>query len=299
MEKKSIELLVVDDEAFNRDLLQELLGNAGYSVVLAEDGEVAWEILAGGQHNFSAILLDRMMPRLDGMGLLARIKADSKYIDLPVIFQTAIDRPADIAEGIKAGAFYYLVKPINDSVLFAIVQSAVSTFHLSCDMRQMANLEQSLLAGMLVKGEFHLRTLPEVRTLASALSVYYPHPQRVFLGISELLINALEHGNLGISYKEKSSLLQEGKWEREVERRLAQPEHAHKKVEVSLEHRPQELLLTIRDCGEGFDSAKYMDMSPDRAFDPNGRGIVMSRISSFDSLEYIGKGNELVAVVKL
>jgi CheY-like chemotaxis protein len=299
MDKESFELLVVDDEEFNRDLLQELLSTAGYSVVLAEDGEVAWEILASGQHNFSAVLLDRMMPRLDGMALLARIKADSKFADLPVIFQTAIDRPADIAEGIKAGAFYYLVKPINDNVLFAIVQSAVSTFHLSCDMRQMASQEQSVLAGMLVKGEFHLRTLPEVRTLASALSVYFPQPQRVFLGISELLINAVEHGNLGISYQDKSRLLQEGKWEREIERRLALPEYAHKKVEVWLEHREHEMSLTIRDCGEGFDSGKYLEMSPDRAFDPNGRGIVMSRLSSFDRLEYVGKGNELVAVVKL
>jgi len=299
MDKQSAELLVVDDEAFNRDLLQELLTTAGYAVVLAEDGEKAWEILEGGQHNFAAILLDRMMPRLDGMGLLARIKADRKFDDLPVIFQTAIDRPADIAEGIKAGAFYYLVKPINEKVLFAIVQSAVSTFRLSCDMRQMAGQEQAALASMLVKSEFQVRTLPEVRTLAAALSGYYPQPQRVFLGISELLINAVEHGNLGISYQEKSRLLQEGRWEREIERRLALSEHVDKRVEVMLEHRSQEMSLTIRDCGNGFDSKKYMEMSADRAFDPNGRGIVMSRITSFDTLEYNGKGNQLVAVVKL
>ena len=211
--KQSAELLVVDDEAFNRELLQELLSNAGYAVALAEDGEAAWAILESGQHDFAAILLDRMMPRLDGMGLLARIKADKRFADLPVIFQTAIDRPADIAEGIKAGAFYYLVKPINDNVLFAIVQSAVSTFPFDMRLRQTANQEQLALANMLVKGEFQLRTLPEVRTLATALSAYYPQPQRVFLGISELMVNAVEHGNLGISYEEKSRLLQERRWE--------------------------------------------------------------------------------------
>ena len=77
------------------------------------------------------------------------------------------------------------------------------------------------------------------------------------------------------------------------------PEHTNKRVEVMLEHRPQEMSLTIRDCGEGFDSKKYMEMSPERAFDPNGRGIVMSRITSFDTLEYSDKGNQLVAVVKI
>ena len=77
------------------------------------------------------------------------------------------------------------------------------------------------------------------------------------------------------------------------------PEHAHKMVEVRLEHLAAELSLTIRDCGQGFDSSRYMEMSPDRAFDPNGRGIVMSRMTSFDRLEYNARGNQLVAVVKL
>jgi CheY-like chemotaxis protein len=299
MNNQTVELLVVDDEEFNRDILQELLSGAGHKVVLAVDGEEAWNILNSGNYHFAAILLDRMMPRLDGMGLLARIKADQRFADLPVIFQTAIDQPADIAEGIKAGAFYYLVKPLDEKVLFAIVQSAISTFHMSCEMRQADNQEQIFLSGMLVKGQFRLRTLKEARTLATSLSTYYPHPQRVYLGISELLINAVEHGNLAISYPEKSRLLQEGRWEEEVEFRLTLPEHAEKMVEVVLEHGQQEMRLSITDCGSGFDCQKFLKMSPERAFDPNGRGIAMSRMTSFDTLEYLGKGNELLAVVKI
>ncbi len=299
MSKQIVELLVVDDEEFNRDILQELLGGAGYRVVPAVDGEEAWNILDSGNYNFSAVLLDRMMPRLDGMGLLARVKADTRFANLPVIFQTAIDQPADIAAGIKAGAFYYLVKPLDEKVLFAIVQSAVSTFHLSLEMRQMENRGQAFLSGMLVKGQFRLRTLVEARALATALSGYYPHPQRVYMGILELLINAVEHGNLAVSYAEKSRLLQEGRWEEEIERRLALPEYAGKVVDVILEHRPWEMCLSITDCGSGFDSQKYMKMSPERAFDPNGRGIAMSRMTSFDALEYQGKGNQVIAVVKI
>lgn len=299
MSKQAVELLVVDDEEFNRDILQELLGTAGYKVGQAADGEEAWSILDSGNHHFSAVLLDRMMPRLDGMGLLARLKADARFADLPVIFQTAIDQPAEIAEGIKAGAFYYLVKPLDEKILFAIVQSAVGTFQMSQEMRQAENREQAYLAGMLVRGQYRMRTLAEARTLATALSSYFPHPQRVYLGISELLINAVEHGNLGISYAEKSRLLEEGRWEKEIELRLNLPEHAAKIVDVILEHDPQEVRLSITDCGNGFDCTKYMSMDPERAFDPNGRGIAMSRMTSFDSLEYFGKGNKLLAVVKI
>jgi len=299
MNKKDIELLVVDDDSFICDILEMMLANEGYTVTLANDGEEAWSILNSKKHHFSAILLDRMMPRLDGMGLLARIKSDGQFSNLPVIFQTGIDQPHEIAEGIKAGAFYYLVKPVNENVLFAIVQSAVSAFQLSHGQLKTANYEQLTISSMFRKGEFQLRTLSEARTLANVLSDFYPEPQRVVLGISELLINAVEHGNLGITYKEKSALLQEGRWEGEIERRLALPEQAAKKVAVLIEHQPKMMRLMISDCGAGFDWQKYLEMSAERAFDPNGRGIAMSKMMSFDALEYTGTGNQVVALVNV
>lgn len=160
-------------------------------------------------------------------------------------------------------------------------------------------VEIQCMPGLHQAAEFQLRTMPEARTLATALSDFYPQPQRAFLGISELLINALEHGNLGIGYQEKSQLLQQGRWEDEIERRLALPEHAEKKVVVKLEHNTHEIRLTISDSGAGFDSQRYMEMSAERAFDPNGRGIAMSRMTSFDTIEYQGNGNQLLAVVMI
>lgn len=299
MKQDKIELLVVDDEEFNRDILDELLTTEGYTVIHAADGEEAWSILASEQHKFSAVLLDRMMPRLDGMGLLQRIKEDGRFTYIPVIFQTAIDQPADIAEGIKAGAFYYMVKPVDENLLYAIVRSAVSSFHLESELREVVNQEQILLARLFERSEFHVQSMLEARSLATMLSNFYPHPQRVCLGITELLVNAVEHGNLGISYSQKSGLLQNGGWEKEIERRLLLPENIHKKVSVKLERVGNELSLTITDLGTGFDFTKYLEMSPERAFDPNGRGIAMSKMMSFDSVEYIGKGNQVVTKVSI
>jgi CheY-like chemotaxis protein/anti-sigma regulatory factor (Ser/Thr protein kinase) len=160
-------------------------------------------------------------------------------------------------------------------------------------------VEIQCMHGLHQAAEFQLRTLLEVRTLATTLADFYPQPYRVLLGISELLINAVEHGNLGIGYQEKLQLLHEGRWTDEIERRLALPEHVEKMVTVRLEHGPHEIRLTISDCGAGFDSQNYMEMSTERAFDPNGRGIAMNRLTSFDRLEYQGNGNQLVAVVKI
>jgi DNA-binding response OmpR family regulator len=276
-----------------------MLTGAGYEVELAADGEEAWTILDTRANRYSAVLLDRMMPRLDGMGLLERMKMDQRFADLPVIFQTAIDHPLDIAAGIKAGAFYYLVKPVDEHVLFAIVQSAVSAYEVSRKARGKQETERVRLCGVLQRCEFKLHTLQEARALATELSAFYPQPQRTCLGITELLINAVEHGNLSISYQEKSDLLSKGIWEGEISRRLVLPEYAAKRVAIILENKAGEIRLTVSDEGEGFEFQKYMNISPERAFDPNGRGIAMSKMMSFDTLEYKGKGNQLLAVVKV
>lgn len=297
MEKRKSELLVVDDEEFNRLVLEKCLGDAGYGVTLAEDGAMAWKLLHDTPHGFSAILLDRLMPNMDGMELLRLIKSDARFQQVPVIFQTAVDDLPSIADGIKAGAFYYLTKPINKNVLLAIVQSAVTEYAMLTGMPAGDRRWEYVEPGQQI--EISLRTLDEARTLAAALANFYPQPQRVLLGLSELLINAVEHGNLGISYNEKSLLLREGTWETEIGRRLALPENAGKTVSVQLELMPEDIRLIITDCGDGFAWKKYLDISPERAFDPNGRGIAMSRMISFDALEYQGKGNCVMTTVNL
>ncbi len=299
MSAEIYKLLVVDDDAFMRDILEAMLTGAGYEVVMAVDGEDAWSILDSDKHDFAAVLLDRMMPRLDGMGVIARIKADKRFKDLPVIFQTATDTPVDIAEGIKAGAFYYLIKPVHEDVLFAIVESAVSTYTLSRQESIKQSQGQTDLSKVLGRCEFKLQTMMEARSLAIALSSFYPQPQRSFLGLLELLVNAVEHGNLAITYQEKSSLMKEQQWDIEISRRLNMPKYADKRVQVVLENNSLELSITITDEGDGFDCKQYFEISAERAFDPNGRGIALSKMMSFDTLEYKGKGNQVVAVVKV
>lgn len=297
MTKQTAKLLIVDDEAFNREILEEMLAGYGYQVEMAVDGEDAWSKLDSAPYEYAAVLLDRMMPRLDGMGLLLRMKSDKRFDGLPVIFQTAIDHPEDIAAGIQAGAFYYLVKPINETVLFAIVQSAVNS--RMPPKADEGEINHAALANILQRSEFRLRTLKEARSLALALAAFYPDPHRALFGIQELLVNAVEHGNLEISYQEKTRLLQEGNWLDEIQRRMEMPQYAAREVSVVLEHLPGELVLTIADEGQGFDSEQYMAIAPERAFDPNGRGIALSRMSSFDSLQYLDKGNLLKAALKI
>ncbi|MBE9610079.1 response regulator [Chitinilyticum piscinae] len=290
-------VLVVDDEPFNLEILSEHLQDAGYEVVLAEDGLQGWEILTSDEQGFDAILLDRMMPRMNGMELLARIKQRGDLQHVPVIMQTAVGAAENVQEGLAAGAYYYLIKPFQREMLLAIVSAAVSFHHERVLLeRQLA--EQVGAYRMLERGEFSFRSLDEARQLTLLLSQTCPEPQRVALGISELLVNAVEHGNLGIRYSDKTRLLQTGRWQEEIENRLRDPLFGERRVRVLVESSADYVSIRIEDEGEGFDWQPYLQFSPERAFDPHGRGISMAKLMSFDELEYQGRGNCVVARVR-
>ena len=291
-------LLLVDDDPLSLELLQGYLEPVGYSLTIAHDGEEAWRLLCDPQHRFDLVISDRSMPRMNGMELLHRIKGDPRLAELPVIFETALTQQSEIAEGIAAGVHYYLTKPFNFRLLQAVVKAALDDFA----ERQALTAATRRAAGaisLLTAGRFHLRTPAEARELSSLLAAGAPNPDGVALGLSELLLNAVEHGNLAITYREKSELLIAGGLHDEIERRLGISPWSERTVAVELERGADALRIRIADEGEGFTPAKYLELDPERALDPNGRGIALARQISFASLNYEGCGNVVVATVDL
>jgi len=285
-------ILLVDDEPLNLEILAEHLDSPAYHTIKAENGLIAWEMLDADPDGFDAVLLDRMMPVMNGMELLARMRADSRFAGLPIIMQTAAAGKEQVAEGLRQGAYYYLTKPFEAEVLLAIVEAA-----LEMRRNRLTLADDRIDPRALVEGEFRFRTLGEARRLASFLARACPQPEVTVLGLSELMINAVEHGNLGISYREKSQLNERGGWREEVERRLALPINVERHASVRLSRRGDHIVFTIVDQGSGFDWRAYLEMCPERAFDSHGRGIAMSRLLSFATLEYCGNGNTVHATV--
>jgi anti-sigma regulatory factor (Ser/Thr protein kinase) len=150
---------------------------------------------------------------------------------------------------------------------------------------------------MLETAVFSFQTVEQARDLGALLANTCPDPGATVIGLTELLVNAVEHGNLGITYDEKSKLYAAGGWREEVSRRLSMPEHASKRAEVMFERADGELRFTIRDQGRGFDWQRYLQVDPQRAFDTHGRGIAMANRLSFSRIEYRGCGNEVVGTV--
>jgi anti-sigma regulatory factor (Ser/Thr protein kinase) len=145
---------------------------------------------------------------------------------------------------------------------------------------------------------YQIRTLAEAKDLAARLAAAHPDPDRVIIGLTELLVNAVEHGNLGITYQEKADLLDRGDLQAEIERRLALPELAARRVKVTLCCDAETVTTRIEDEGEGFDWRPYLDYDPERALDPNGHGIAIARGMSFDDVTFHGRGNVVVALIR-
>jgi DNA-binding response OmpR family regulator len=288
-------ILVVDDEVPNVEILTEILGGAGYDTVPAGDGVRAWGLLADQPTRFDAVVLDRMMPDMDGMQVLAMMKHSKAHELIPVIMQTARTDNQDVLDGLRAGAWYYLCKPFDGRTLLAVVNTAVQDYRRYRDVSREA-LSSARGLRMLTRGKFNFRTVEEARDLASLLSSTIDNGDRLAVGLIELFLNAVEHGNLGIGYKRKSELSLNGTLSEEVEARLAAPDNALKTVEVTFERREHELHFQIRDEGQGFDWQSYLQFAPDRAFDCHGRGIALARTLAFRRLVYQGKGNQVLAV---
>ncbi|HSM76964.1 MAG TPA: PAS domain S-box protein, partial [Bryobacteraceae bacterium] len=152
---------------------------------------------------------------------------------------------------------------------------------------------------LLREGRFELQTLSEAKHLAELLAYAFPDPARAQLGITELLVNGVEHGNLDISYDEKTGLLEQGKLDEELARRLALPDYARRRVRVTTARTDTELRLAIVDEGKGFDWSQYLDPGREPSGGSHGRGIAMSKLISFDHLEYRDRGNHVVVTTRL
>ena len=288
-------VLIVDDDPLALELLAGVLGPEGYQISRATDGVEALALLGDANKQYDLVITDRGMPKLDGLQLVARIKQDKRLKNIPIILQTGLVCTDEVIEGVRAGVFYYLAKPYSARMLLSVVASAIADHTHYASLRTELT-GQTLAMTLLRQGEFFLRTPREARQLSILLATLFPSPETAVIGISELMLNAVEHGNLEISYAEKGDLLTSGRWEEEIESRLRLPRYRERKVRVEISRDDCEVCLSIIDQGPGFDPAAYLQIDPSRATHPHGRGIAMARMMSFDAMNFKPPGNRVDVV---
>ena len=290
-------LLIVDDDPHLREALAAVLDQGGYTSQQAADGEEGLKVLREDPEVFDGVLLDWKMPRMDGLAMLRHIKADPRTAFLPVIFQTGSDEPVALKESFAAGAHYFLSKPVRQQELLATVAAAVQGRRRQRELWVHVR-ESARTLSLMDLGRFRFRTQEEAENLAHLLAAACPDPDRAVVGLAELLINAIEHGNLEITYQETSEAIEHRNRAELLRSRLGEPRFGERFAEIRFEHLPDRYRFLIKDQGPGFDWKRYMEPSLERAYDSHGRGVYMAS-KSFDHLEYLGNGSAVTAEILL
>ena len=162
-------ILIVDDEPFNVDYLEQELDDLDYATVSAANGQQALDQVAA--HAPDMILLDIMMPVLDGFQVLTRLKADPRWRDIPVVVISAMSDLESVVRGIKLGAEDYLAKPFNEILLRARLSAGLEKKRLRDQeveyLRQLALLTDAAQA--VEQESFALDSLAPVTERTDAL----------------------------------------------------------------------------------------------------------------------------------
>lgn len=147
-------ILIVDDKEQNRKLLQEKLLKEYYTVVTADSGKMALQLLK--EIKIDLVLLDVMMPEMDGFETCYRIKTNPNTTYIPVIIITALSDTADRVKGLQAGADEFITKPIDNTPLFARIRS-LSRIKTILDASKLRNSTAAELGGNMVEMEDNFR----------------------------------------------------------------------------------------------------------------------------------------------
>ena len=159
MDKKYSRVLVVDDNEMNRDMLSRRLARMGLLVAVADGGNSGLEMILTGE--FDLVLLDIMMPDMDGIEVLKRAREFYSQAELPIIMATARDESKDIVEALKLGANDYVTKPLDFPVVRARVENALgyrravseltrANDRMTRDLEAAARVQQSLLPDKMI-----------------------------------------------------------------------------------------------------------------------------------------------------
>jgi DNA-binding response OmpR family regulator len=186
--EKKPRVLAVDDQRDALRLLQIRLQNSGFDCLTANDGASALDLL--GKEPVDVIILDVMMPQMDGIEVCRRLKADEKTKDIPVLFLTAKFDMEDKVRGLDVGGHDYLTKPVEQAELLARTKSALRVKQLQDQLKERIQLQQTinqLQQGML--SEHWQKTLGQ---LAASLAHEINNPLAAALGSAQLL--AMDEG---------------------------------------------------------------------------------------------------------
>ncbi len=295
-------VLLVDDEALVREELGGFLEDEGYEVLTAKDGEEGLESFR--QHRPDMVITDARMPKREGLDLAREILRENAYV--PITMITGHGSEAMAIAALRLGITDFIKKPVQIPDLLAALDRMQGTSRL---IHERAEPEAVLPASVRLVSRSQRYELDndisEIPTFVNLLirevatGIDSRRKDGLQLALREILLNAVEHGNLEVSYEEKTEATEQGSLEELLHQRLKDPELARRKVNVRGTRTPEEITVDVIDEGRGFDWRGLPDPTdPDNLLLSHGRGVLLAHLS-VDELRFNEKGNQVTLVMKI
>lgn len=288
-------ILVVDDDRMSQMLLQHNLMELGYVAEGASGGDEAMKLLSADPERFDVVVLDRMMPGMDGLAVTRELVRTEALKHIPVVMVTGADNPEEVREGIDAGVFYYLTKPVKKDLVQSVVGAAMrqSSLRASLAVERDGSSAFSLMRG----AKFSFCTIGEAEMIAGFVANAFPDPGRAVSGIAALMFNAVEHGICEIGFEAKGQFIREGTLQEEIAAR-SQARNG-KSAEAVIALKPEGVFFSVKDPGPGFNWREFTSLDMSRNAASHGRSIVRAKSECFDKLIYKDNGSLAIGFVSL
>jgi DNA-binding response OmpR family regulator/anti-sigma regulatory factor (Ser/Thr protein kinase) len=315
--KKTI--LVVDDDAMNINIISLIIENQ-YAIETASNGEEALKIAMNNPPDL--ILLDVVMPFMDGFETCMHLKQAPETRDIPVIFNTSKSEAEDIIKGLKLGAVDYVIKPFNrKELLFRInrivemtqnnkelndllqtrtekLQETTNLLHLAKEKSQLKKYVTQFQIVIPSQMKFVNQVIHFLGDCYQSIcKTHNLNTYHIEISLIESLTNAIIHGNL-----EVPSHLKQNNWDKFddlVKERESIPEYADRKVTLNFRRDDHQIEFEIEDQGQGFDLLIVPDpTTTEGLLLPHGRGLMLIR-SFMDQVNWNDKGNCITMVKTL
>lgn len=292
-----LKVLLVTNRPDDFHEISDFLAGLGFDLEKLTSTHAASDYLAASGDKVGAVIADCETSVMDGFNLIDVIRSSTDLRTISVITLVREDMKGRIPTHSTSGMFYSLSFPLDDTSTASIIKSALNDTvrrrHLLAQVRGSSLLSQSMSSC-----RFQIKTIEEAEDAACFLSSMFPDPERAMSGIIELLVNAIEHGNLEIGHQEKSRLISDGTWLSGLRERYEMPRFRNRWVECAGVKKANGTYLVITDQGPGFDWRSIMSVDTSWTDDNNGRGIAQAKNVSFDRVTYNAKGNRVVAFAK-
>jgi DNA-binding response OmpR family regulator len=284
-------ILIIDDESPVREVLKIALKENGYDVREAEDGRRGIDSFS--EANPDIVITDVNMPEMSGIAVTQKIREMNSDVD--IVIMTGYGSEELVIEALRAGASNYIKKPISFKELFTILDGIY--------LKRQNKKRYEVLKDVLLEEMKTIAIDNDIRKVWGTVNqVFFNAATRlgereldgIKLGLYEIIVNAIEHGNLGITYEEKEDALNRNVYQNLLEVRLRKAREEKRTVNIKSVLDRAGVVIEVRDEGKGFDYSKLPTATDaESIMSAHGRGVLLASLY-FDSIEFQSPGNAVV-----